>query len=157
MSIDSTRITLSAVKHSVALSHETFCFSAKVLVDGVPVGTIENSGRGEATRFYPLATGAAGTRGDAKLAECGIHRRGDDQFVDAAESVFAAIAKAKEIASAQKYVLNKARKAGSTYAMVFMVGDDVSARHWEFNGSLETLKARLAADGKDISGTFHVL
>lgn len=157
MSIDRTRITLSSIKHSVAMSHETFCFSAKVSIDGVPVGVIENSGRGEATRFYSLGPGAAGTRGDAKLAECGIPRSGDDQFVDAAEAVFAAFANAKELASAQKYVLNKARRAGSTYAMVFMVGDDVSARHWKFNGSLESLKERLVANGQDISGTFHVL
>ena len=156
MSIDSTRITLSCIKHSVAMSRETFCFSAKVSIDGVPVGIVENSGRGESTRFYLFAAGAAFNRGNAKLAECGI-QRGDDKFIDAIDGVFSAIVTAKEIASAQKYVLNRARRAGSNYAMVFMVGNDVSARHWRFNGTLEALKERLVANGLDISGTFHTL
>jgi len=43
------RITLKSFKWLPSLSHETLCFTAKVLIDGKVVGTAENAGHGGCT------------------------------------------------------------------------------------------------------------
>jgi hypothetical protein len=47
-------VTLKAFKHIKAMSEETLCFTAAVLVNGVIVGHAENRGHGGCTFLYPV-------------------------------------------------------------------------------------------------------
>lgn len=46
------KLELKNIKHSAFASEETHCFEAKVYVDGKPVGTVSNEGRGGPDRVH---------------------------------------------------------------------------------------------------------
>lgn len=48
------KIELKAIKYSEFASHETYCYQAKLYVNGKPFAFVENDGHGGADNVYPL-------------------------------------------------------------------------------------------------------
>ncbi len=48
-------VTLAKVEYNERFSQETNCFSADVLVDGVPIGRVGNSGTGGGDDYFPFS------------------------------------------------------------------------------------------------------
>lgn len=50
--MNTANITISKLKHFAPMSHETYCFTCDVLVDGKKVYTAENGGHGGSTNIH---------------------------------------------------------------------------------------------------------
>ncbi len=53
-------ITLKNIKHSAMASHETYCYSATIYVDGKRFATVENRGWGGPDKVIPITGGREG-------------------------------------------------------------------------------------------------
>lgn len=49
------KIELKNIKYAAFASHETYCFTASVYIDGVKAGIVENDGHGGSHSYHPWA------------------------------------------------------------------------------------------------------
>lgn len=55
MKMVTNRVTLKNIKHNMAMSEETNCFSATVYIDGKKAGKVCNRGNGGENEYWPLS------------------------------------------------------------------------------------------------------
>lgn len=75
--INQSDVTLTKVKYFEAGSQETFCYTATLCVNGIPLAEVDNSGRGGPTNVYLLSTIQAKTL----IMAYGIDPRATTKFV----------------------------------------------------------------------------
>lgn len=182
--IEESRLSLSAVKHAKFASHETYCYTAKLAIDGIVVAMVENDGQGGSTNVFQYGLPvAAKAKADALLAKLKVARVDDIKVRVAcscpSSSHPCCLCKGTkfyetDIGSGSDHAMTehlrvsdrtkmfaKLKRLGSTLALVTETPTTTSFRHWRIvpvnDAAIKRVKDDLTKRGEDITGEWVTL